>query len=61
MIAYIKEHNLLVENDYMERYLIDILAVDNPDSYITEITVRLKKLSAVFITALNFSLYILSV
>ncbi len=42
MIAYIKEHNLLVENDYMERYLIDILAVDNPDSYITEITVRLK-------------------
>ena len=42
MIAYIKEHNLLVDNDYMERYLIDILAVDNPDSYITEITVRLK-------------------
>lgn len=42
MITYIKEHNLLVENEYMERYLIDILAIDNPDYYITEITVQLK-------------------
>ena len=42
MLAYIQKHNLLVESDYMERYLIDILAVDDPNSYITEITVRLK-------------------
>lgn len=42
MLAYIKEHNLEVENEYMERYLLDILAVDDPDSYITEISVRIK-------------------
>lgn len=41
MLAYIRQHNLHVEGEYMERYLIDILAVDNPDTYITEITVRL--------------------
>lgn len=43
MIAYIREQELQVESEYMERYLIDILAVDNPDSYITEITVKLKQ------------------
>lgn len=41
MLAYIRQHNLHVEGEYMERYLIDTLAVDNPDAYITEITVRL--------------------
>ena len=42
MLAYIQEHHLLVESDYMERSLIDILAVDDPNSYMAEITVRLQ-------------------
>ncbi len=43
MITYIQKHGLQVESEYMERYLIDILAVDDLNSYMTEITVRLKK------------------
>lgn len=46
MLVYIQEHNLQVENEYMERYLLDILAVDDPDSYITEISVRIKENAA---------------
>lgn len=42
MVAYIREQGLQVESEYMERYLIDILAVDDLDSYMTEITVRIK-------------------
>lgn len=41
--SYIEEHHLLVEGDYLERYLIDILTVDDPNAYITEIAVRLKR------------------
>lgn len=40
--TYIEEHHLLIEGDYVERYLIDILAVNDPASYITEIAVKLK-------------------
>lgn len=40
MLTYIREQKLQVDSEYMERYLIDILAVDDMDSYVTEITVR---------------------
>ena len=43
MLAYIREHELQVENEYIERYLIDTLSIDDPDSYVTEIAVRLKE------------------
>lgn len=43
MLAYIREHELQVENEYIERYLIDTLSIDDPDSYVTEIAVKLKK------------------
>lgn len=42
MLAYSQEHELKIENEYIERYLIDILAVDDPDTYITEITVKIQ-------------------
>lgn len=43
MLAYIQEQGLQVEREYIERYLIDALAVDDLNSYMTEITVRLLK------------------
>ena len=42
MLAYIREHGLSVADEYIERYLIDVSATDDPDSYITEIAVRLE-------------------
>ena len=38
-----EEQGLQVEREYIERYLIDALAVDDLNSYMTEITVRLLK------------------
>ena len=43
MLAYIQEQGLQVDNNYIERYLIDILAVDDLDSYITEIAVKITR------------------
>lgn len=43
MLAYIREQDLQVEDEYIERYLIDALAIDDMNSYVTEITVRIKK------------------
>ena len=43
MLTYIHEQGFQVESEYMERYLIDALAVDDMNSYMTEITVRIKK------------------
>ncbi len=43
LLAYIQEHDLLVESDYLERYLIDVLAADDMNSYVIEITVKIKK------------------
>ena len=42
MLSYIQEHDIHIEGEYIERYLIDILSIDDPDSYITEITVKVK-------------------
>ena len=42
MLTYIHEHKLQVDNEYIERYLIDALSIDDPDSYVTEIAVKLK-------------------
>ena len=43
ILAYIHEHNLQVEGEYMERALIDTLTADDPDSYMTEISVRIRE------------------
>ena len=43
MLVYIQEHELQVDSEYIERDLIDALSIDDPDSYMTEIAVRLKK------------------
>jgi len=43
LTSYIQEHDIHIEGEYIERYLIDILSIDDPDSYITEITVKVKE------------------
>lgn len=42
MISYVKSNKIAVEDQYIERCLIDVLTVENLDAYVTEITVRIK-------------------
>ena len=42
LISYVKSNKIAVEDQYIERCLIDVLTVENLDAYVTEITVRIK-------------------
>lgn len=42
LISYAKSNKIAVEDQYIERYLIDALTVENLNAYVTEITVRIK-------------------